>query len=120
MSKTNTKKQPQKQTNHYNLRSKGAPPTLGEIQEKMRLLMTKSDLPAALKKKTQNKSAKTAVNKSTSMSSKLQNTPPDNTNIHSTPDTSIILPPLDYKIVDEMKKNRANISFFKLTKIQTQ
>lgn len=54
------------------------------------------------------------------MSSKLQNTFLDNTNIYSTPDTSVILPPLDYKIVDDMKKTWENISLFELAKIQSQ
>jgi len=52
MSKTNTEKKPQNKSNCYNIRSKGAPPTLGEMQEKMRLLMRKVDPPTALKQKT--------------------------------------------------------------------
>ena len=86
------------------------------MQEKMRLLMRKVDTPATPKKKTQSNSEKTTMDKSTSMSNKLQNTLSDNTNICSTPDTSVSLPPLDYNIVDDMKKTRANISFFKLAK----
>lgn len=31
ISKMNIEKHPQKQNDHYNLRSKGAPPTLGEM-----------------------------------------------------------------------------------------
>lgn len=54
------------------------------------------------------------------MRSKLQNTPLDNTNINPTPDTLVSLPPLDYKIVDGMKKTWANISLFKLAKIHSQ
>lgn len=49
---------------------------------------------------------------STSMSSKLQNTPLDNMNISHTPDTSVRLPPLEYNIVDDMKKTHMNIIFF--------
>lgn len=41
-------------------------------------------------------------------------------NICSTPDTSVSQPPLDYKIFDDMKKTRVNISFFELAKIQSQ
>ena len=120
MSKTNTKKQPQKQIDRYKLRSKGAPPTLGEIQENMRLLMRKANPPAAPKQKTQNKFGNTTVDKSTSMNNKLQNTPPDNMNIRSTPNTSVGLPPLDYNIFDDMKKTQANISLFELAKILSQ
>jgi len=54
------------------------------------------------------------------MSNKLQNTLPNDTNIRSTLDTSVILPPLDYNIVDVMKNNQANISLFKLAKIPSQ
>ncbi len=54
------------------------------------------------------------------MSNKLKNTPSDNTNIHSTLNTSVILPPMDYKIVDDMKKNMVKISLFELAKIQSQ
>jgi len=59
------------------------------------------------------------VEKSTSMSGKLQNTPPDNTNILSTPNTLVSLPPLEYDIIDDMKKTLANISLFELAKIQS-
>lgn len=41
-------------------------------------------------------------------------------NIRSTPDTSVSLPPLDYNIVDDMKKNRLNINLFELAKVQSQ
>jgi len=44
----------------------------------------------------------------------------DSTNIRSTSDTSVSLPPLDYNVVDDMKKNRANINLFKLAKVQSQ
>ena len=43
ISKTNTDKQPQKKNGHYNLRSKGAPSTLGEMKEKVRQLIKKVD-----------------------------------------------------------------------------
>jgi len=51
------------------------------------------------------------------MSSKLQNTLSDNMDICSTLDTSVSLPPLDYNIVEDMKKNWVNISLFELDKI---
>jgi len=54
------------------------------------------------------------------MSSKLQNTPPDKVNISLSPNTSVIIPPMDYNIVDDMKKTRANISLCELAKIQSQ
>lgn len=79
----------------------------------------KVDPLAAPKKETQKKSGKKVVDKSTSMSSKLQNTSPNNMNIYSTPDTLVILPPLNNNIVDNMKKNRVNISLFELAKIQS-
>jgi len=50
--KTNTEKHLPRQNDHYNLRSKRAPPTLGEMSEKIRLLIRKVDPPAAPKKKT--------------------------------------------------------------------
>lgn len=53
------------------------------------------------------------MNKSTSMSSKLQNTPQENMNINLIPNTSIILYPLD------LKKTCANISLFNLSRIQS-
>jgi len=112
----NTGKQPQKKNDHYNLKSKGAPPTLGKMQEKMRQLMRKANPLATWKQETLSKSGKTAADKSTSMRSKLQNTPLDNTNIHSTPDTSVIQPLIDYDIVEDMK-NQANIILFKLAKV---
>ena len=120
MSKMNTEKQPRKQTDHRNRRSKGAPSTLGEMQEKIRVLLRRTDPPAAPKKKTQSKYGKATMDKSTSMRSKLQNTPSYNMNTHFTPDTLMSLPPLDYNIVDDMKKTRANINLFKLAKIQSQ
>jgi len=83
----------------------------------MRLLVTKDDPPATLKQKTKNKFEETASDKNTSMSSKLQNTRSDEKNIHSTPDILVSLPPLDYNIVDDMKKNQANIGLFELTNI---
>lgn len=55
MSKMKTKKYPQNKTDHYNMRSKGAPPTLREMQEKIRLLIRKTNPPAAPKQKTQRK-----------------------------------------------------------------
>lgn len=119
-SQMNTKKQTQKKTDHYNIRSKGALPTLGEMQENIRMLIRKVDPLVILKQKTQSKPGKIAKNKSTSMSSNLQNTPLDNTNIRSTLDTSVSLPPLDYNIIDDMKKTRVNISLFELANIQSQ
>jgi len=61
---------------------------------------------ASSKKQTKNKSKKTMVGQSTSMSGKLQNTLPDSTHTHSTLDTLVSLPPMDYNIVDDMKKTR--------------
>lgn len=90
------------------------------MQEKVNQLLRKIDLPASPKQKTQSKSGKTAVDKSTSMISKLHNTLLDNTNTHFTLETSVSLPPLDYNIIDDMKKTRANISLFELAKIQSQ
>ena len=95
MAKMNTEKQPQKQTHHYSLISKGAPPTLREMQEKVRLLIRKIDPPAPSKQQTQSKFGKRTTDKSTSMSRKLQTTSPDNTNIHSTLNISVSIPPLD-------------------------
>ncbi len=90
------------------------------MQEKVRQLIKKVDPPAASKQPTQSKFRKTTANKSTSIGSKLQKNPPDITSICSTPDTSVSLPPLDYNIVDDMKKTRANINFFELAKVQSQ
>lgn len=117
--KSNTKKQPQKKNDRYSLRIQRPPPTFGEIQEKLELFR-KVDPPAIQKQKKQIKPWNTVVNKSMSMSSKLQNTPPDNTNTNLIPNTLVILPALDYKIVEDMKKTRANISLFELAKIQSE
>jgi len=46
MPKTNTEKHPQRQNDRYNLRSKGAQPTLREMKEKITLLMRKVDSPS--------------------------------------------------------------------------
>lgn len=100
--------------------SKGDSLTLGEEQEKMRMPMSKVDPPTSPKQKTQNKSVKIMVDKNTSMSNKLQNTLPNNTNIYSILDTFVSLRPLDYNIFVDMKKNYANISLFKLANIQSQ
>lgn len=90
--KTNTDKQPQKKNDRYTLRNKGAPLTLGEAKQKLELLR-KVDPPAVQKQKTQSKPKKITTDKSTSMSSKLQNTPSNNTNTSLTPDISVSLPP---------------------------
>jgi len=74
------------------------------MKAKIRLLIRKVDPPAAPKQKTQDKCKKTTASRSTSMRSKLQNIPSENTNIYSTPDTSLILPLMDYNIIDDMKK----------------
>ena len=99
------------------IRTKGAPITVLEVQEKMRLLLRKVDPPAAPKQKTQGKSKKMVLDKSMSMRNKLRNTPLDNTNISLTLGTSVSLPPLDYSIVDYMKKTHENINLFELSKI---
>lgn len=117
---TNTEKQPQKPDARYNLRSKGAPPTVGEMEEKVRLLMRKVDPPVVRKQKTQSEPRKTATDMSMFMSSKLKNTPPDNTNISRTPDTRVSPPPLEYNIMDDMKKTHVKFNLFKLAKIQSQ
>jgi len=80
VSKKNTEKQPRNKIGHYNLRSKEAPHTLGEMQENIRLLIRKVDPLATPKQKTQRNFGKIAMEKITSMSSKLQNTPSDNMN----------------------------------------
>jgi len=80
----------------------------------MRLLIRKVDQPAAPKQKIENMSKNKVADKSTSVSRKLQNTSPNNTNISPTLDTSMSLPTLDYNIVDDMKKTWVNISLFKL------
>ena len=49
VSKTKIEKQPQKKNGRYNLRSKGDPPTLEEMQENVRQLINKSDPLAASK-----------------------------------------------------------------------
>jgi len=116
----NTKKKPQEKNDRYHLRSKGAPPKLEEMQEKVRQMIKKVEPLAASKQQTQSKSRKSSVDKSMSIGNKLQNTLPDSTNIHSTLDTSVSLPPLDYNIVDDMKKTGVNINFFKPTKVQSQ
>jgi len=59
------------------------------------------------------------MDKSTSMSSKLQNTLSDSTITNLTLDTSMGLLPLDYNVVDDMKKKHVNIIFFELAKIQS-
>lgn len=89
------------------------------MKQKLELLR-KVDAPALQKQKTQSKPGKTATNKSISMSIGLQNTSSNNMNTSLTPDTSVILPPLDYNIVEDMKKPHTNISFFNLAKIQSQ
>jgi len=70
----------------------------------MRLLIKKANPLDFQRQKTQSKSGKIAVDKTISMSSKLKNTLPENMDIRSTVDTSVSLPPLDYNIVDDMKK----------------
>ena len=73
--------------------------------------MRKADPPIALKKKTQNKFGKTMTDKGASMSNKLGNAPPNDMNIHSTSKTSVTLLPLEYNIVDDMKKNSSEHQF---------
>lgn len=90
------------------------------MQEKVGLLIKKVDPLAVPRQKTQSKFGKTTTYKTTSMSSKLQNTLPNNTDIYSNPNISVSLPPLDYNIVEDMKETWVNISFFKLTKVQSQ
>lgn len=119
VSKMNTEKRLTKKNDRYNLRSKEVPPTLEDMQEKVRWLIKKADPPATWKQQTQSKSGKTMADKNTFVRNKLQNSLPDNTSICSTPDTSVILPPLDYNIVDDMKKTKVNISLFELAKVQS-
>ena len=104
MSKTNTEKKSQKKNDRYNIKSKGDPPTLGEMQEKVRVLIKKAGPPATPRQKTQSKFGKTVADNTTSKSFKLQNTSPDNTDIHSILDTSVSLPTLDNNIIEDMKK----------------
>lgn len=54
------------------------------------------------------------------MSSKIQNTLSKSMNTSLTPDISVILPALDYNIVEDMKKTHANIYLFELANIQGQ
>ena len=117
MTKMNTEKHPQKKKDCYNLRGKGAPHRLGEMQENVRQLIKKANPPTTSKQQTQRKSGKTAADKSTSMSSKLRNIPPDNKNICSTPNTSVSLLLVNCNIVDDMKKTQLNTSFFELSKV---
>jgi len=74
------------------------------MQEKVGLLIKKVDPLAVPRQKTQSKFGKTTTYKTTSMSSKLQNTLPNNTDIYSNPNISVSLPPLDYNIVEDMKE----------------
>lgn len=71
MLKTNTKKKFPKKNDRYNLRSKGDPPTLVEVQENMRFLLRKDYPVATPNHKTKNKPGKRAIEKNMSMSSKL-------------------------------------------------
>jgi len=80
-------------------------------------MLRKVDPAAIQKQKTESKPEKIVVDKSTSMSSKLKNILLNNMNSSLTPDTSVSLPPVDYKIMDNMKKTHANISLFELAKI---
>lgn len=89
------------------------------MQQRLELLR-KVDPPTIQKQKTQSKLGKTVGEKSMSMSSKLQNTPLDNMNTSLTSDISVILPALDYNIMEDMKKTHANISLFEFAKIQSQ
>lgn len=120
VSKMNTQKHPRKKNDRYNLRSKGDPLTLEEMQDKGRRLIKKFDPPTASKKQTQSKSKKTASVNNTSITSKLQNNPLDRMSIRSTPNTSVSLPPLDYNIVGDMNKTRVKISLLGLAKVMHQ
>ena len=80
--------------------------------------MRKVDPRAVPNQKAQSKLGKTTENKSTSMSSKLQNTLPDYTNTSLTVDTSVSLPTLDHNIMENMKKTCVNISLFELAKFK--
>jgi len=52
-----------------------------------------------------------------SMSSNIQSTPSDKTNSNLTSDIFVILPALDYNIMEDMKETHAKIIFFKSAKI---
>jgi len=92
---------------------------IGEMNKRLELLR-KFDPPAIQKHKSQTNPRKTTANKSTSMSIKLHNTPPDSTNMSLTSDILVSLPTLDYNIMEDMRKACANISLFELAKIQGQ
>jgi len=77
------------------------------------------DSPSIQKQKTQSKFGKIATDKSTSMRNKLENTLLENMNTGLTLETLVSLPPMDYNILDDMNKTHANISLFKLGKIQS-
>lgn len=114
-----TSKETPKKMVVINLRSQGAPRTLGEMQQRLELLRM-VDPPAIQKKKTQSKPKRIAVDKNKSMRKKLQNTLLDNTNTNLTSNIWVILPTLGYNIIEDMNKNCGNISLFEFSKIQSQ
>lgn len=68
----------------------------------------------------QRKFGKKASMKIVSMSSKDKTFPSKTMNSVPPPETSMSLPAVEYNIVEDMKKARANISLFELTKIMSQ
>jgi len=78
--------------------------TLEDMQVKVRQIIKKFDPPVASKQQTQSKSGKTAADKNTFVGSKLQNHPLDSMSICPSPETSVSLPPMDYNIINDMKK----------------
>lgn len=58
--------------------------------------------------------------KSTFVSKKDKNNASDNMNTSLPPENSVNLPPLDYNIVEDMKKTRVKISLYELTKVIVQ
>ena len=69
---------------------------------------------------TQNNFGKTTSTKSFSTSSKDITIPPKTMNSVPPLDTLMSLPAIEYNIVEDMKKARANICLFELTKITNQ
>ena len=115
--KITIEKDPPKHNSRYNLRIQRALALIKILNKKFNQLLRTIDPLASSTWKTQSKSKKIATRKDSSMSSKIQDTPPDRTNTSLPRENSVSLLALDYNIVEDMKKTRGNISLYELTKL---
>lgn len=102
----------QKHTNRYNLRSQGIATVVELLNQKLKENCWGKSLHPSTQRRTVSESGKAVSMKIASMSNKDKTITLEATNQVTSPNTSVILPFVDYNIVDDIKKVHVNISMF--------